>query len=179
MKRRKIIVFVFSATLAFGCIAKKGVPISENRVFPREPAFTIMPVNGYSNVGIDYNSVYCVRFESIGKNNKVSVSYNYYRFWPNGRVLIKSSEYLPTKESVESFEGAYLGYYKVNGRNLVMEFFIPDSGIMDWDYIRTYALIGKDQIIELRSEIRGEREPGEGEVFIKLHLGELVRKPDW
>jgi len=155
--------------------------IGEGQHFPKRPNFTIKPHGNYENTGLDFNAIYYDRWEHDSglKVPDIHISYSYYRFWPNGRVMQKNSEdRLPTKEETEDFTNAILGYYQVSGQNLEMELFIPDSVIWNWDYQRIFGIIDENRIINNRDEIRGETSDFE-EIKIKYNLGELTSQPNW
>lgn len=171
-------VFLLVGFLVFlGCSPWTAKVMSGERGFPKEPKFTILPQGNYENCRLDFNAIYYYRF---GKNLTVPEgSCKYYRFWPNGRALFSYSDSLPTRAKAEDFYRARIGYYQVTGKDIVIELFIPDSGIMNWDYIRSHAVIDNEgNIVELRSEIRGDVTEFQ-EIYLKRNLGELKRQPDW
>jgi hypothetical protein len=88
-----------------GCIKdyQNGKLISEQRHFPKEPRFTIRPngTDAYSNSVLDFEAIYLQKVIF----NKKDYGYNYFRFWPNGCVLARLEDVLPSREQAESFMG--------------------------------------------------------------------------
>lgn len=154
--------------------------IGEDQFFPKKPKFTIKPLGSYERTGLDFNAIYYVRDEVQGdKDQDVYISYDYYRFWPDGRVINKTSESrLPSRSEVENFSGGYLGYYQVDGSELKMEFFFPYSVTLNWDYIRIYSTIEEDRIINLTSETK-YHETKYRTAYVKKNFGQLVNLPNW
>jgi hypothetical protein len=164
--------------LLFGCLFRTDIIISESRHFPKDPNFTI-PIQDYNNknIGIDFNAIYYYEHETV-LYGVSRFSYNYYRFWPNGRVLLNYSNQLPTKEMAENFTNAYIGYYNVERNKLIVELFVPDTGRYEWNYLRVEATIEDNKIIEKLEDGGKFSQPSELS-FIKHNLGKLNRTPDW
>lgn len=177
--RRKIVKVVL-IVMCFGitaCAHYHRIELSQKRFYPKKPKFTIIPNGKFENVGIDFNAIYYKKYERL-LNNKKHVTYNYYRFWSNGRVLYRSIGKDPYREEAEDFTEAVIGYYRVDGQYLIMEFFSFDYVALHWDYVRVHAILKKDIIRTTHSEIRGEIE-GRPSSFIKRSFAELNRQPDW
>jgi hypothetical protein len=167
-----------------GCIKdyQNGKLISEQRHFPMEPRFTIRPnsIGEYSNSALDFEAIYFQIREGIG--------YNYYRFWPNGRVLVRAEANLPSREQAESFMDATIGYYHISGNNLVIELYVMNPGINEWDYLIAYAIVEDSDLRETKSVLGGRwwyytEEPAKTYqsyyVYRKYKIEGLKRQPDW
>ncbi len=72
-----------------------------------------------------------------------------------------------------------MGFYAIKDECLTMEFFIPDSTIYNWDYIRVYARIENGDLVKYKSEIRGEINNYNDIIYKHHNLGCLERKADW
>ena len=180
MRGFKLIAFSLIFLSFLGC-ARTDMLIGEGQHFPKRPKFSIKPNGDYQNTSLDFNAIYYNRWE-INRSmtgEDIHVYYNYYRFWPNGRVLVNDGGgQMPSRNKAEDFTNAIVGYYQISGKNLVMEFFVPDSGVMNWDYERVFSVVEKDRIINIRAEIRNQKNEL-NEEFLKLNLGELTRQPNW
>jgi hypothetical protein len=141
------------------------------------PNFTVHPHGDYKASGIDFNAVYYNRHDPPTNSNLVA-SYNYFRFWPDGRVIVRALDHLPTKTDVEDFTRGYIGYYLITNRTIVTEVFIPNTATFRWDYCRGYAVLTNDEIVELRQEM-GRQTLETNDRYRNLSFGELVRQPDW
>jgi hypothetical protein len=178
-----VLLMILGVLNLWGCIKdyQNGKLISEQRHFPKEPKFTIRPnsIGEYSNSVLDFEAIY------LQKNE---YGYHYYRFWLNGRVLIRSEDNLPSREQAENFMHAYIGYYYMSGKNLVIETYVLNPGINEWDYLIDYAIVDGDEIREIKSvlnekwEYYSEESPKDYQsyyVYHKYKIEGLKRQPDW
>lgn len=171
------VLFIVIFLLSLGCI-HTDIKISESRHYPKNPNFSIHNDRDYSNSTIDYNAIYYSVFEENDLDRK---SYNWHRFWPNGRTLIDYSDKLPSADEAEDFTQAYLGYYKIVGHDeLVMEYFVPNTGRWCWDYLLVYAKIENDKIIIYKEEMNGKVNEYLDILYrYNYNPNILTRKPDW
>ena len=155
----------------------RSVELSENRHFPRQPAFSIQPNGRYENAGLDFNAVYYRSHESRGRpTGVVYTTYNYWRFWPNGCAMIKFGPELPRREEAEDFTRAYVGYYQVSNSEIVIQLYVPYCDV--WRYGTIYGHVESNSITIAHETIR-HIEMTVREVYLKHPLGNLRRQPDW
>lgn len=175
MRRTNLALALLVPSVICGC--RTDVRLSEGRHFPKKPGFTVQPQTNSAEAGLDFNAVYYSRHEPP-TNSDLRVSYNYCRFWPNGRVLGNYTDHVPTKADAENFTHAYLGYYQVTNQNLVIEFFIPNTARFRWDYCREYYQIEGNRLRRLRQEMDGQT-LRRTVIYERLPLGILERPADW
>jgi hypothetical protein len=178
MKFSRLCLFPLVLVLIQGC--RSDVLLSEQRSFPKKPKFTIVPENYTAASGLDFNAVYYFHIPKPANSNEPVETYYFLRFWPNGRVLKRYVlNHLPNKADAENFKHAYVGYYRVQGQNLVTELYIQDpTAWIAWDHNRHYAVINGDNITFSREEMRGQSLYHEA-TYRKIHLDQLERMPDW
>jgi hypothetical protein len=180
MRYYKKIVFLIVFELLFlgACSSKNFIAISEGRFFPKEPNFTLINNKSYIHSGIDFDAIYYNQRKRI-LNNILYVSYAYYRFWPNGQVLRKSSSQLPTRELAEDFTKAIIGYYTILGSDIIIESFSRSPGSWNsYEYGKAYGKLENNELITFKSVYKSEICKYEM-VYKKLNLGELKKQPDW
>jgi hypothetical protein len=170
-----IIFLIFSIQ---ACVIRTDVELSESRHYPKQPAFTIKPNDGFENSTLNFDAIYYSTHQTVVKN-KVRVSYNWHRFWPNGRTLIDYSDHLPSNKEVEDFTQAYIGYYRIdNDTELTMEYFVPDTGKMQWNYLKVFGKVKGDNIIIYR-EVMNDQTREYRDVLKEYGFENLRRQPDW
>ncbi|MBA4388682.1 MAG: hypothetical protein C0404_11925 [Verrucomicrobia bacterium] len=163
--------------VATGCLGPVVLP--EGRAWPAKPAFSIMPSSNiveYTRSGIDFDAVYVIPLKTAG-------GFNYLRFWPTGRLLVRPTDHPPTLIDVEDFTSAFIGYYTVNGDLIKYEVFVP-AGSPPWAY--GYELIENkletNSILELRSSFNGSMADDMGKYnlrYVKQPMPGMKRQPDW
>jgi hypothetical protein len=176
----KRVVLVLIVLSLFGCSPSTSIVLSDGRYIPKSPEFSIIPEeHSYENIGLDFDSIYYEKMVSY--LNKVKhMSYTYYRFWPNGRVIRKASESVfPTKAEVEKLNDSRIGYYYVDEREITIELFLPDSTILNWGYFKIYGVIEDGRIKITGSETRGEINHFDPIYYITKQFNNLTEKPDW
>lgn len=164
-------------TLMVGCTSP--MKLSDNRYFPAEPRFSISPGPVSETAGLDFNAVYFLANNQIPQVN--SPGGNYHRFWPNGRVMVTftRTDGPPSAEEADKLSSAYLGYYRIDGNRIEMEFFAPDPGKGRWSYSRVEAVIGDDgNLVRMRSQM-GKHISEDRDVFLRMPLIGLKRVCDW
>src|SRR5258705_4393272 len=110
-------IYVVAVLVALiGC--RTDVKLSEHRHFPKMPNFSVHPHGDYKASGIDFNAVYYNRHDPPTNSNLIT-SYNYFRFWPDGKVIVRALDHLPTKTDAEDFTRGYIGYYLITNRTIV------------------------------------------------------------
>lgn len=172
MIQRIQLAFVLCLLSVAGC--RNFIQISENRYVPKNPADSLGPIDYSDTDLLDFNAVYYRISERDSR--KIFV---YYRFWPTGHVLARSSEQL-SRSDVEDFSYASLGFFRLEGNNLLIERFVPDSGRMMWDYVRIFGFIEDDSIVITSATLgRQSWTDNENVVFTKCTIEGLERKPDW
>jgi hypothetical protein len=150
--------------------------LPEDRVFPTKPKFTVQPVTVADGEGIDFEAVYYLDNRSIPG---VSIDGgNYFRFWPDGRVMERCAGRKPSTEDADQFLGAWLGYYQVNEGKLVLEFFAPEPVKYRWNYWKLEAVLQGDQIRLQRGE-RNRKSETKNRVYVRVPLKGMERLPDW
>lgn len=153
--------------------------LTQHRIWPEIPAFTILPSTNaalYLEAGIDFDSVYV-------RNSLNNRGYLYYRFWPNGRVLLRSTVGRPTLEDVETFADASIGYYSTKASIVRSELYVP-AGSPPWEsgYELVESQIDKDSIVELNSRFNGSSAKDLLKYdlrYIKQPMPGMKRQPDW
>jgi len=153
--------------------------LSEGRIWPKRPSFTIVPPTNqvaYQTSGVSYDAVYVY-------SNACGEGYNFLRFWPNGRVMIRPTPQIPTLEDAESFTNAYIGYFRVEGSKLFTEFFLP-AGSPPWasGYHFIESIIDGDKIVDIRSKFNDgdERDLKKNNMINTKHpMPGMKRQPDW
>ncbi len=178
MRRLPALLFVIVLLISLsGCRTYVWLP--ENRIWPKKPAFGIVPSTNiveYMDSGIDCNSVYVFRLES-GRG------FNYLRFWPNGKMLVRPTVGIPTLQDAESFTNAYIGYYRLTNGTVSSEVFLP-AGSPPWacGYEVLESQIEKEVILHLSSSFNGCRPKDLRKYnirFVKHPMPGMKRQPDW
>jgi len=117
------------ATGLVGCVSST-ITLEGHRAFPRKPAFTIVPreytAEELARAGLRTDGVYMrdrwhppeldEEAREYRKRWGGSLGSGYYRFWANGRTLIRTANVEPedfTSEHADSFERARLGYFQI------------------------------------------------------------------
>lgn len=163
----------------FGCSPRTDILLYDGRHVPKEPKFNIRPeTSSYDSINIKFNAIYYSEISSI-INNRKNVSYSYYRFWPNGRVVKKLVTVFPNEKDVDDLDNSFIGYYMVNDNNLEMEFFMPDSVVNNWVYIKVFGKIYNNKIVTTYSEIRGEKNYYKPVSYFIMKFNNLRTKTDW
>ena len=166
---------VLSVIVLAGC--RTDMPMSEQRHAPKHPRFSLQPADYSATDLLDFNAVYYT-VQDVPVKGGTWKAYNYFRFWPTGHVLSDFSDHLPVRSDAEDFSHAFIGFFRLDGRNIVMELFAPDTGQWRWDYGREYGVIEDGAIAVTNSQI-GARSWTNREVFRRHHIDGLERKPDW
>lgn len=167
------------AAIMFVVGCSSTVELSDHRRFPSDPGFSITPVPFADSSRLDFNAVYYLANNQIP--NVTAPGGNYYRFWPNGRVMVTftRTDGPPSAEEADKLSSAYLGYYRIDGNRIEMEFFAPDPGKGRWSYGRDEAVIGDDgNLVTMRSQM-GKHIREDRDVFRRMPLNGLKRVPDW
>ncbi|MBP7830097.1 MAG: hypothetical protein KA248_09295 [Kiritimatiellae bacterium] len=151
--------------------------ISEFRHVPKNPRFSIQPADYTRTDMLDFQAVYYTVDEAETKYG-TRKAYNYLRFWPTGHVLIDFADHLPDAKEAEDFSHAYLGYYRLHERKIVLEFFSPDTGRWRWDYGRDSGYVDGDSIV-ITSSTLGARSWENRIAFTRHPVEGLKRRPDW
>ena len=167
-----LLLLLFCAIISTGC--KSHAPISENRYIPKSPAFTVHPTDHIGTKLLDYDAIY-IADDTKGTNRR---SYTYYRFWPSGHVLTNYSREEPSRFVGDNIARAYLGYYRLDGRGIYIELFVPNTGRGRWDYGRKYGYIENHSIIFTNSTL-GARSWIKRTVFNRHEISGMQRTPDW
>jgi hypothetical protein len=153
--------------------------LTERRIWPETPRFTILPATNsaaYMESGIDFAAVYV-------RNSLNNRGFLYYRFWPNGRLLQRSTVECPTLQDVEDFAGAYVGYYSIRGDVIITETFVP-AGSPPWacGYSLAESLLRTNEIVRQCSSFNG-RSPKDLRQFnlryVRQPMEGMKRQPDW
>ncbi len=169
------IAFFFCVLAATGC--RTDTTISENRHVPKRPAFSFGPSDHSRTDLIDFEAIYYTSHETHSATGP-SASFNYFRFWPTGHVLIDFADHLPSRSEAEDFSYAYIGFFRLKDHSIVVELFAPDTGQWKWDYGCEYGFIENGSIV-LTNSVIGSRSWTNRWVFTKYPIDGLERKPDW
>ena len=191
------LIFVVGITLLFssGCAAFfasdfyascfEWKVVSDSRQYPKKPIFTVLPSEPSENgTLLDYSAVYYRITEDFsfsdlqcGNTNSPTISYNFMRFWPQGHVYIRVLDHLPSTLEADCFRLADMGFYEVNGTNIIIELYTPH-----WGYISSYGFIDANEInffaTVRRDGWRQWRYP-QNSRYIKYPIGGMERQPDW
>ena len=77
--------------------------------------------------------------------------YHFYRFFSNGRVFIsKVLNHFPSIEEQNNLRTGLIGYYKLEGNQLIVEEFFP---INFGQYVKLYGTVKQDTIIFNKSDV--------------------------
>jgi len=173
-----------------GCVSS-WVVLKGGGVFPRNPAFTIVPreytAEELARAGLRTDGVYMVdRWHPPELDEEVrkywtrwsgSLGSGYYRFWANGRTMdrtvwlgVKPEDF--TAEHADSFERAWLGYYQI----------LPD-GSMEVEYYTSRDVYQKKRIRIRNGEIwlrRGEYKGQPSYLVYRFRpVPGMKTQPDW
>ena len=114
---------LFLLLFVTGCATRKPTYLYEETWFPKKKGFSIQPEpwTDYSDSPLDFDAVY-LRCTNEYVSGPMCA---YWRFWPNGRVLSKTmpSPKKPTAEEADDFSDAYVGYYNITGKKIVIHTF--------------------------------------------------------
>ncbi|PIE70949.1 MAG: hypothetical protein CSA22_06005 [Deltaproteobacteria bacterium] len=174
-------ILMMCLLLIIGCFYWTDIELPDGRHIPKKFNFSIAPATDdiIESTLIDYNAIYYVKHNDLisGLDQE---SYSYYRFWPNGRVMEKLSNILPSQDDAEDFSNAEIGYFKIDGTELVIELFIPDTTIMNWGYILIFANIIDGKIVFNKTVSQNKVSTGmDGITYKPLKFDKLSREPDW
>jgi hypothetical protein len=173
------IIFVCSLIASLSGCGFTWKRISESRIYPHRPVFSVAPKTIYAPEKsiIDFSAIYVWHNQFTNRAGQAVESYEFQRVWPDGQMYGKGiSHTFPTIKDVESFEHAILGFYELDGTNIVMETFFPEL------YVKTFGIVSKDELHVYKAINRysGPIYVDEVSVVYKRHPIEgLTRKPDW
>lgn len=163
-----------------GKMAKRAaamVPMTEDRVFPAKPKFTVSPEVVSADAGIDFEAVY-YREHKVDRG-VTSDRGSYFRFWPDGRVMFRLLGRKPMAASEpDQFDGVWLGYYQVKEGKLAMEFFAPVEEKYGWDYWKIEAVVQAGEIRSV-SEEKNRKKVVVERVYTKEVVKGMKRGADW
>lgn len=174
--------FATASLLSAGCalyaMCFEWEVVSESRQYPKKPDFSIAPQPVQKGALVDFSAVYYNCIPAMQYADRVlGESYNFIRFWPSGHVYIRVSDHMPEDAEVDDFHSAYMGFYELDGTNLIMELFVRR-----WGYIKSSGYINNEGIyfyeVERRDGKTRERHPKQDR-YIKHHIDGLSRLPDW
>ncbi|ACL04582.1 hypothetical protein Dalk_2892 [Desulfatibacillum aliphaticivorans] len=155
MNRMSVALMVlFGMLCVTSCMPRNDRVLPNGLHWPKHPKFSVSPKLIGDSSPLDFDAVYCNITEY--KEPELDPTYDWFRFWANGRVLTKSSSRSPTPDFVEDLSSGNIGYYEVNGLTIIIETFVPDSGVLNWSYFRMEGTIEGDEIVFYRSEMRKE-----------------------
>lgn len=177
MKRSTTVVAALALAALVGC--RTWLELPDDRYFPKRPGFSIEPEAVPENSGLDFDAVYYLPHSTVA-GMEAYPGGNYYRFWPNGRVLVTftQAEGPPSAAEADGFRSAYLGYYHVHEGRVTMEFYAPDAGVSDW-YGSVEAFVDKDGNLVKTWSKRGGHVGRARSVFLRVPLAGMKRMPDW
>lgn len=156
--------------------ANAMVPMTEDRVFPAKPKFTIQPEAVSVGTGIDFAAVY-YREHKLDPGI-TSDRGSYFRFWADGRVVFRLMGRKPMALEADQFDGVWLGYYQVKEGKLSMEFFAPITEKYGWDYWRIEAVVEGDKIKTV-SEEKNRKKVVVEKVYGRHGVEGMKRGTDW
>ena len=147
-----------------GCVSST-ITLEGHRAFPRKPAFTIAPreytAEELARAGLRTDGVYMVdRWHPPEKDQEEreawkrlgggSLGSGYYRFWANGRTVVRTAWVEPeefTAEHADSFERARLGYYQIlPDGSIEIEQYVYHGGLGRYTYRKARIRIQNDEI---------------------------------
>jgi hypothetical protein len=175
MKLLSMMVAAVALVGVVGC--EIPLRMSDGRVFPRYPAFSIQPEAVSEDAGLDFDAVYY----KARDNRPGMVGHpvgDYYRFWPNGRVLKTAArgDGPPAAAEADGFWNADLGYYRVRGNRVEVEFYVPNAA--GSYYFSGPVFIDRDgNLLQIRP--RRGKELLRRFVYRRIPLKGMTREPDW
>ncbi|WP_157468560.1 hypothetical protein [Desulfatibacillum aliphaticivorans] len=155
MNRMSVALMVlFGMLCVTSCMPRNDRVLPNGLHWPKHPKFSVSPKLIGDSSPLDFDAVYFHVTEHRGSDS--GATYTCFRFWKDGRVLSRFSHELPTSEFIEDFTTGRIGYYELNGSTIIVETFVPDSGVVNWGYFRREGTIEGDEIVFYRSEMRKE-----------------------
>lgn len=168
-----------------GCSAIKAywewssywMSVSEDRIYPKRPKFTVHPgyVNGFPEIILP--AVYYSNQSYTNQSGDLQICYDFIRLWPSGHCYGRYiRERIPTLEDVESFKQACLGFYEINENEFSMDLYFLDY------YQRVWGQIDHEKIVISNAEQRYNGpiyKMQDNIVYFRLPLARMQRQPDW
>ena len=172
-----------AAVMVSGCfyirMTEPMLRVSHGRYFPKNPKFTVMPSDEHDSTVIDFSAVYAWREVFTRGSGIVQTDFNYFRFWPSGKCILNyTRDRLPTSWEADSFDSASFGFFNMDGTNIVIEIYVPDS------YNRYYGVVKSNEIHVTRIDLKYAAasytySTTVDEHYIRHYVGAMSRQPDW
>jgi hypothetical protein len=149
---KKVITAAVASCLfvcASGCaIFYDYTALPSGHYWPKRPAWSVVPNTTPTTSHLDIRAVYLRR--------RSDDWCHIYRFWPSGRVMLKSLPYPPSLESIDDLSRSYLGYYRIESGSLFIETYGPaGSPAMKGGYSKRVFEITESSVIKLSGDFNG------------------------
>ena len=179
-----ILVAVAVVVLSGCCYIRWTEPmyrISDGRFFPKKPQFAVVPSRASQHCGLDYSSIYVWQrlWEYEGQAH---TNYYHVRFWPTGECIAKgSTDKQIHRDDIEDFlwgKGWSMGFYEMNGSNVVFEIYVPDA------YNKYYGVVSSNEIHVTQINLKYATAKFSYDSYVDQHylrypIGKLNDLPDW
>ncbi|NLB68721.1 MAG: hypothetical protein GX804_03410 [Lentisphaerae bacterium] len=152
--------------------------VSEGRIYPKRPKFSVVPQEPSDSNGLDLDAIYYLWDTWTNRSGGIVKDCQYMRFWRSGEVYGGFVENrLPTTSDGDSLQGVRMGFYNLADSNLIVEINTPDCYIVSRGVVYTNRLVFYEYINRLPGGYSSQF--NRTNTFIRLPLSGMSRQPDW
>jgi hypothetical protein len=154
----------------------------ENRSVPRKPNWTLKDQRKTNQSTVEFDCAYVAKSTTTNDESCVFV---WFRFWPDGHLVRRYVPFqgIPSAGDFTSLHACDIGYYKSNGKQLLIELYYPHFYYGEANYyMYIRAEIINDNLVTKEWWWRGDPEPsvdpGQWRTYHKVPA-DPAPNPDW